>query len=76
MVDHNQNATLSPNEKMIRPTCLHCHGLEFTIDSLADEKLIENNFKGKPLVHIPSIDLAESDLQRAERERSAEKNSK
>jgi len=44
MVEHNQNATLSPNSKMIRPACLHCHGLEFTLDALADEVLIENRF--------------------------------
>jgi len=69
MVDHNQNATLSPNEKMIRPTCQHCHGLEFTIDSLADPLLVDNNFNGKPSVHIQSTDLAVSDLKRAEQER-------
>ncbi len=64
VVQHNQNATLVPNEKMIRPACNHCHGLPFTIDSLADEKLIENNFNGKPSVHIKSIDLAREDYLR------------
>lgn len=33
MVDHNQSATLSPNSKMIRPACLHCHGLDFAVDT-------------------------------------------
>ena len=64
MVQHNQNATLVPNEKMIRPVCLQCHGLEFSIDSLADKKLIENNFVGTPSLHIQSMDLAKKDLQR------------
>lgn len=64
VVQHNQNATLVPNEKMIRPACNHCHGLAFTIDSLADETLIENNFNSKPSIHIKSIDMAREDNQR------------
>ena len=61
VVQHNQNATLTPNEKMIRPVCLNCHGLGFSIDSLADEKLVSINFNGKPSVHVESIDLAKQD---------------
>ena len=61
VVQHNQNATLVPNEKMIRPACMNCHGLGFSIDSLADESLIKNNFKGKPSIHIKSIDMAEEE---------------
>ena len=57
-VQHNQNATLRPNEKMIRPVCLQCHSLEFSIDALADEALILNNFNGKPSEHIESVDWA------------------
>ena len=64
MVQHNQNATLVPNEKMIRPVCMQCHGLEFSIDSLADKQLIERNFKGKPSRHIQSMDMAKKDHQR------------
>ncbi len=57
-VEHNQNANLRPNEKMIRPVCMQCHSLEFSIDALADPALIQNNFGGKPEVHIESIDWA------------------
>ena len=64
MVQHNQNANLVPNEKMIRSVCMQCHGLEFSIDSLADAQLIEHNFKGKPAIHIPSMDMAKKDHQR------------
>lgn len=71
LVDHNQNATLTPNEKMIRPACLHCHGLEFSINALADESLIANNFLGKPTVDVDTMRLAEQDHQRAEQEREA-----
>ena len=64
MVQHNQNANLVPNEKMIRPVCMQCHGLGFSIDSLADKQLIENNFQGKPGIHIQSLDMAKKDFQR------------
>ena len=57
-VEHNQNANLRPNEKMLREVCLSCHSLSFSIDALADEQLIRNNFNGQPSEHIPSIDWA------------------
>ena len=57
-VEHNQNMNLRPNEKMIRSVCLDCHNLEFSIDALADDELIKNNFNGKPSKHIESIDWA------------------
>ncbi len=63
LVEHNQSDTLRPNEKMIRPVCLSCHGLGFSIDALADPKLISNNFKGRPSRRIESIDLAEKRLR-------------
>jgi len=57
-VQHNQSANLKPNEKMIRPVCLSCHGLGFAIDALADRELIRANFNHPPTVHIQSIELA------------------
>ena len=71
LVEHNQNATLSPNEKMIRPACIHCHGLGFSLDSLADSELVERNFQGRPAVRVKSMELAEADQKRAEAERAA-----
>jgi mono/diheme cytochrome c family protein len=57
-VQHNQNDTLRPNEKMIRPVCMNCHGLGFSIDALADKELIQRNFAGQPARHVPSIEMA------------------
>jgi len=56
-VEHNQNATLRPNEKMLRPVCLNCHGMEFSLDALADSALIHNNFRGRPHRHVESLDM-------------------
>ena len=55
---HNQSETLRPNEKMIRPVCLDCHGIAFAIDALADSALVARNFQGKPSVHVESVDWA------------------
>ena len=58
VVSHNQNDNLRPNEKMIRTVCLDCHGLGFSLDSLADPDLVARNFTGRPSVHIESIEWA------------------
>ena len=64
-VEHNQNANLRPNEKMLREVCMQCHGLSFALDALADPTLIQRNFAGRPGVHIESLDMT--------RQRSLEK---
>lgn len=61
-VQHNQNWNLRPSEKMIRSVCMNCHGLQFSLDALADPVLILNNFDGQPTIIVPSVEWA---LQRA-----------
>jgi formate-dependent nitrite reductase cytochrome c552 subunit len=56
-VQHNQNANLRPNEKMIRSTCLDCHGYAFALDALADRALIDANFNGRPARHLETIEM-------------------
>lgn len=68
-VQHNQNDTLQPNEKMIRPACMSCHGLGFSIDALADRALIDRNFAGQPSRHVESIDMAVRKDQQSSRAR-------
>lgn len=57
-VNHNQNANLRPNEKMVRSACSSCHGVPFSLDALADPQLIKNNFSAAPQHHVPSVDWA------------------
>jgi hypothetical protein len=68
-VQHNQNHNLRPVEKMARDVCMHCHGLGFTLDALADPVLRANNFQGRPEVHIDSIRMAEERLQQQQENR-------
>lgn len=56
VANHNQNDNLRPNEKMARGVCLDCHGLGFTLDALADRRLINRNFNGRPQTHVESLD--------------------
>lgn len=60
-VEHNQNNNLRPNDKMFRTTCGACHGLQFSLDALADVELIQRNFSGGPsVVHVKSIEMAKA----------------
>jgi formate-dependent nitrite reductase cytochrome c552 subunit len=70
VVDHNQSANLSPNSKMVRSSCQHCHGLEFTLNALADDALIESNFDGMPGEHAQSMKLAEQERIRRQQQAS------
>ncbi len=63
-VQHNQNATLRPNEKMARSACMNCHGLGFSLDALADPGLIASNFRGTPLRHVAGIAMAMKRINR------------
>ena len=64
IVDHNQSANFSPNTKMIRSSCQHCHGLEFSLDALADTTLVDSNYASTPEKHITTMDLAEKEDRR------------
>ena len=67
IVNHNQNANLTPNEKMLRNVCTDCHGLQFAMDALADRELIDSNFQGKPSRRHPGITwAAESAIERGD----------
>lgn len=73
LVQHNQNDTLRPNEKMIRSACTHCHGLPFSIDALADPSLIRRNFTGQPAINVRSITMALEAEARAQASRQGSK---
>jgi hypothetical protein len=57
-VQHNQSATMRPFSKMVRPVCMSCHGLGFSLDALSDPDLIARNFKGQPAAVHKSIQMA------------------
>lgn len=56
-VQHNQNANLQPNEKMIRNVCLQCHGLQFSLDAMHDPASIQQNFPEPPQQSVESLEM-------------------
>lgn len=56
-VQHNQNRNLRPNEKMARTVCMNCHGLQFTLDALADPQLKANCYSSRPEATVRSLQM-------------------
>ena len=56
-VDHNQNGNLRPVDKMARSVCMSCHGLAFSLASLADRSVVDGNFSAKPRAIRTGFDL-------------------
>jgi len=69
VVNHNQNANLEPNEKMLRSVCMNCHGLEYSINALADDQLINQCFDGLPEPEIESMQMVKEWFDKKEREK-------
>lgn len=63
VVQHNQNANLRPRSKQIKSVCIHCHGLGFTLDALADDELAKNNYQGQPSVHLESLEMVKDRIE-------------
>jgi len=72
LVQHNQNDNLRPNEKMVRSVCLDCHGLQFSLDALADSALVSRNFQGMPDKHVDSIRMALEAERRGKRRKTSD----
>jgi hypothetical protein len=62
-VVHNQSWNLAPVEKMVRSVCMNCHGLEFSLNALADPSLKDTCYEGVPQRQLKTIDMAESWFQ-------------
>lgn len=72
-VMHNQNDYLRPNEKMIRPVCLQCHGMPFVLDALADPQCIADNFSAqpsKPHFEPSSFQMIKQKIQQEKKEKT------
>jgi len=66
--EHNQNANLQPNSKMIRSVCSHCHGVEFTLEALANEAQIQSNFSNSLEGHHSSMDLVRDRIEQRKKQ--------
>lgn len=68
-VSHDNSANLRPNEKMLRSSCNHCHGMQFSMNALMDPSLIKGNFNRAPSMHHSGIDwTADAAIKRGNKE--------
>lgn len=66
-VNHDQTANLTPNEKMTKNVCTTCHGLQYSMDNMADREVIKANFSMPSKNHHPGIDwTVESAVKRGD----------
>ena len=64
LVNHNQNANLRPNSKMVRDVCMKCHGLAFSLESLADNHLMLNNYSSSATEKHKTIDMVKARIKK------------
>lgn len=64
-VNHNQNANLRPNSKMIRGVCMQCHGLNFSLQSLADNEQLLNNYSSPVAGTHKTIEMVQNRMKKS-----------
>jgi hypothetical protein len=73
-VNHDQNASLRPNETMARDVCLNCHSLEYSLSVLADPQAKIECYRNPPRQRTPSVDMAHEWFEQQDAKRRARKN--
>lgn len=69
IVDHDQSNNLRPNEKMTRNVCTSCHGLQFSMDAMADPSVIKGNFQHPSKIRHPGIEwTVDSAIERGDKD--------
>lgn len=72
-VNHDQNASLRPNETMARQVCLSCHSLEYSLSALADPAGKASCYGNEPEVRIESVQMAHDWFEKQDAKRRARK---
>lgn len=69
LANHNQSFSLRPREKMLRAVCLNCHGMQFSLDALADPQKQSTCYSGKPDPSVRSLEMARDWFTKKQRQR-------
>ncbi len=69
IVQHNQNDNLRPNEKMIRSVCMDCHGVEFSLQALADPSMADACYEGPPAADLETMEMIRTRMVEIEERR-------
>jgi hypothetical protein len=69
-VNHNNSFTIRPRDRMVKHVCIACHGLEFSVNSIYDDRLVENNFQGRPARRHQTLEMIEAVVAEEKAERT------
>lgn len=69
LANHNQSFSLRPSEKMLRAVCLNCHGMQFSLDALADPQMKSTCYSGTPDQSVRSLEMARDWFTKKQRQR-------
>lgn len=67
-VNHNNTFTLKPRDRMVKDVCMHCHGMEFSYNSIFDDELVEANFDSPPTQDLKTLDMVRQLKQKRSRQ--------
>jgi len=56
-VNHNNTYNLLPRDRMVADVCMHCHGMEYSYNSIFDDELITNNFARPPDLDLDTLKM-------------------
>jgi hypothetical protein len=64
LVNHNNTYNLLPRDRMVGEVCMNCHGVEYSYNSIFDDKLVEANFDAPPTIELQTFDLMRASEER------------
>ena len=57
LVNHNNTYNLLPRDRMVADVCMHCHGMEYSYNSMFDDALVDANFDRSPNQNLETLKL-------------------
>ncbi len=80
-VQHNQNDNLRPRDKMLRSVCLDCHGMDFSLQALANQSSVDQNFPkqnfpGPMKVDLPTMEWVKARVEEKKQSRNVAQSKK
>ena len=59
-VNHNNTYNLLPRDRMVKDVCMNCHGMEYSYNSIFDDKLVEANFDAPPTQYLETLEMVKT----------------
>ena len=56
-VNHNNTYNLLPRDRMVKDVCMNCHSMEYSYNSIFDDRLVEENFNRPPNQELETLSM-------------------